>query len=127
MLFNYFYFSSFDAVTTATETGTSSVDNAGAPAKDGSKVEAADGTAGTTGSSTPSPRRKEEVAPLHRHHSSNSCHIHRQIKINMMLEGNLMSFSSISLVTCSAWRFFYRVCRHMLMETCTMVNVYSGW
>ena len=66
-----FSFSSFDAVTTATETKTASVENPGAPAKDSFGEEAADRTAGSTSFLTPLPRRTEEVAPPHQHHSIN--------------------------------------------------------
>ena len=61
--------SSFNAVNTATATDTSTADNADAPAKDGSDGGgAADGTAGPSGSSTLSLRRKEEVTPPHQYH-----------------------------------------------------------
>ena len=66
-----FYFSSFDAVTTATEMETAPMENLGAPAKDDSGEEVADRTAGSTSSLTTLPRRTEEVALSHQHHSTN--------------------------------------------------------
>ena len=86
--------SSFDAETTATATEAALADDVKA------RWRRRAGQRGPTGSLTPlSPQRTEEVAPPHRHHSTNFYHSHGQIKINMILKSNLMLSSSISTST----------------------------